>query len=243
MSRLTLLQPRAYVGDPHVMSDDRSRLSILFSMYEALVRRDQHGTYCPGLAESWTLEEDARTWTFKLRPNVKFHNGDTLEGDDVVETLERVRDPNMGGELGTSGVYASYLDGAVLKANDRLTVEIVMTEPMADLLDLIVDLPVAPRSVLSGLPNTAVGSGPYRLVEAGDDLVVMEAFDEYWDNRPNIDEMVWRGVPNEQDRISALLAREADIVSDVLPNSRQTITESAHAEVVTSQSTVYHLHL
>ena len=62
MKKLTVLQPRAYVGDPHVMSDDRSRLSIQFSMYESLVRRDLSGNYCPTLAESWTLETDARTW-------------------------------------------------------------------------------------------------------------------------------------------------------------------------------------
>ncbi len=238
MKRLTILQPRAYVGDPHVMSDDRSRLSIIFSVYESLVRREQGGTYMPALAESWTLDSDARTWTFKLRPDVSFHNGDKLESSDVSETLERVRDPCMGGELGTSGVYASYLDGAVFNALDKHTLEIVMAEPIADLLDLIVDLPIVPRSALAGLPETPIGSGPYRLVEASGDRVVMEANADYWGGVSNVPEIHWLGVSEEQHRVTRLLAGEADIVSDVLPKSRQTIQDSAQAAVPTSQSTV-----
>jgi peptide/nickel transport system substrate-binding protein len=235
---LTILQPRVLVGDPHVMSDDRSRLSILFSMYESLVRRDLSGNYCPTLAESWTLENDARTWTFRLRHGVRYHNGDSLDSGDVVETLERVCDPSMGGELGTSGVFASYLDGAVLKALDRHTVEITTTEPMADLLDLLVDLPIVPKSALGGLPEKAVGSGPYRLVEADNDLVVLEAFADYWDGRPNIDELHWRAVPDAGQRVTSLLANEADIVSDLSPESCQAIQDSAEAEVVSAQSSV-----
>lgn len=238
MQRHTILQPRAYVGDPHVMSDDRSRLSILFSMYESLVRRDLDGTYCPVLAEDWTIKEDACTWRFSLRPGVRYHNGDSLESDDVVETLERVRSPDMGGELGTSGVFASYLGGAALKAVDRHTVEIETAEPMADLLDLLVDLPIVPRSALGGLPERAVGSGPYRLAEASDGLVVMEAFSDYWAGRPGLTEVHWRGVPDASERVSILLDNEADIISDVPPEGVQTIQNSAQAEVSSAQSSV-----
>jgi peptide/nickel transport system substrate-binding protein len=235
---LTVLQPRVLVGDPHVMSDDRSRLSIIFSMYESLVHRESFGFYGPALAESWTLEDDARSWTFKLRPDVTFHNGDTLEGGDVVETLERVRDPGMGGELGTGGVYASYLGDAVIEALDRHTVRIKTAEPMADLLDLIVDLPIVPRSALGGLPEKAIGSGPYRLVKADESLVEMEAFAEYWGGCPEVAELSWRGVPDALERVSMLLAEEADIISDVPQESCQTIQNSTQAEVKSAQSSV-----
>ena len=238
MKRQTILQPRAYVGDPHVMSDDRSRLSILFSMYESLVRRDQSGLYGPALAEKWTLDEAARTWTFELRPEVRFHNGDTLDSGDVVETLERVRTPGMGGELGTQGVYTSYLGDADFDAINSRTVQIKTAEPMADLLDLLVDLPIVPRSALGGLPDKAIGSGPYRLVEADNDLVVMEAFEGYWAGRPEADEVHWRANPNAEQRVASLLANEADIVSDLSPESVPLIHDSAEAEVVSAQSSV-----
>ena len=226
------------MGDPHVMSDDRSRLGIIFSVYESLVRRDRSGAYEPALAENWTLDEDARTWTFGLRSDVLFHSGDRLESGDVVETLDRVRSPGMGGELGTRGVYGSYLDGAKITALDERTVEIVMAEPMADLLDLIVDLPIVPRSALAGLPGKAIGSGPYRLVEAGGDVVVLEVFDGHWGGRRNVGELHWRAVPDAEQRVALLLADEADIVSDVRPESRDKIESSAQADVVMAQSTV-----
>jgi peptide/nickel transport system substrate-binding protein len=236
--KLTILQPRVLVGDPHVMSDDRSRLSIMFSMYESLVRRDLDGAYFPALAEGWSIADDARTWTFRLRDGMRYHNGDRLESGDVVATLERVCDPSMGGELGTSGVFASYLDGAVLKALDKHTVGIKTSEPMADLLDLLVDLPIVPPNALGGLPEKAIGSGPYRLVEADNDQVVMEAFGDYWAGRPKVAEVFWRGVPNALERVSMLLADEADIISDVPPESAQTIKNSAQADVVSAQSSV-----
>jgi peptide/nickel transport system substrate-binding protein len=207
-------------------------------MYESLVRRDQRGIYNPALAESWTVDDDARSWTFKLRSDVAFHNGDKLQGGDVVATLERVRDPGMGGELGTQGVYQSYLEGAVLEALDRHTVRIVTAEPMADLLDLLVDMPIVPQDALSGLPDKPIGSGPYRLVEAADDLVVMEAFASYWAGPPPTAELHWRSVPNAQDRAAALLAGEADLAADITPESGQAIQAAEQARVVTSPSSV-----
>jgi ABC-type transport system substrate-binding protein len=135
-------------------------------------------------------------------------------------------------------VYSSYLDGAELRALDRYTVEIKTAEPMADLLDLIVDLPIVPQGALAGLPDKAIGSGPYRLVEASDDLVVVEAYADHWGGRPNMDELLWRGVPDPQQRVAELLAEKADIVSDLLPENCRPIHDSAEAEVVSAQSTV-----
>ncbi|RMF87390.1 MAG: peptide ABC transporter substrate-binding protein, partial [Nitrospinota bacterium] len=172
---LTVFQPHVRFGDPHVCSDDRHRLSLHHALYESLVCRDRQGTYRPALAQSWTLQEDARTWTFSLRTPLPFHNGDSLQAQDVIASLERARDPALGGELGTQGVYQSYLEGARFTALDAHTVRIVTAEPMADLLDLLVDIPVVPERVLADLPERPVGSGPYHLVEASDTRVVMDA--------------------------------------------------------------------
>jgi len=85
--KLTVLQSQVRLGDPHVSSDDKNSLSIIFSMYESLVSRDGSGGHRPALAESWTLEDDACAWTFTLRTPVYFHNGSTLEAQDVVAEL------------------------------------------------------------------------------------------------------------------------------------------------------------
>lgn len=123
--KLTVLQPHIQLGDPHEWTDARNRLSIRFAIYESLVRYGEQGLYRPALAQSWTLENDARTWTFNLRTGVSFHNGDTLKAQDVVATLERARDPEMAGELGTKGLCQSYLEGATIEAVSEHTVRLI----------------------------------------------------------------------------------------------------------------------
>ena len=87
---LTVVQSSVSIGDPHIASDSSNRLSILFSIYEALVGLDQAGNVQPVLAERWEVDPDARSWTFFLRQDVRFHNGEVLTASDVVATLGRV---------------------------------------------------------------------------------------------------------------------------------------------------------
>ena len=92
---LTVVQSSVSIGDPHIASDSSNRLSILFSIYEALVGLDQAGNVQPVLAERWEVDPDARSWTFFLRQDVRFHNGEVLTASDVVATLGRVLDPGV----------------------------------------------------------------------------------------------------------------------------------------------------
>ena len=101
VEKITVMQSSVSFGDPHICSDSANRLSIIFTVYEALVKLDDEGNFGPSLAESWSVTEDARTWTFHLRSGVKFHNGDILGAEDVVATLGRVLDPAIGGAFGT----------------------------------------------------------------------------------------------------------------------------------------------
>jgi len=236
--KLTVVQSQVRLGDPHVSSDDKNSLSIIFAMYEALVCRDGSGGYLPALAESWTLEDDACTWVFNLRNPVTFHNGDTLEAQDVVANLDRVCDPARGGELGSQGVYRSYLEGAVIETVNDRAVRIVTAKPFADLLDLLVKFPIVPRRAFTGLLGTPVGSGPYRFVKARGDLIVMEAFAEYRGGRPPVGEVYWRAEPDAARRVETLLSGEADLIADVTPEGVRKIEASGRAAVFTFDSSV-----
>ena len=238
ITKLTILQTQVSIADPHIAGDNKDRLSILSAMVEALVRRDDQGTFVPALAESWTLADDACTWTFKLRPNVAYHNGDTLQANDVVDSIKRACDPTLGGELGTEGLYYSYLKDMTLQALDWETVQMTTATPMADLLDLVVDMPIIPQTALAKLPEQPIGSGPYRLIEARPDQVVMAAFDHYWGETPAIDQLVWRAEPDSERRVAQLLAGEADLVSQVSLADQQTINETTAAELVFAPSSV-----
>ena len=214
-SVLTVLQSSVSIGDPHIASDSGNRLSILFSIYEALVRLDEDGDVQPSLAERWEVGEDARSWTFFLRPGVVFHNGDALKASDVVSTLARVLDPAIGGAFGTQGVYISYLGTADISAIDDSTVRIVTADPMADLLDLLVAMPIGPAGELHKLPGGYVGSGPYRIIEQSETRVVLAAHDEYWGKTPEYREIIWIAEGDSGRRVEAVLNGDADIAAGI----------------------------
>jgi peptide/nickel transport system substrate-binding protein len=213
--RLAIVQPHLRLGDPHVCSDDRSRLSLLHALYEPLVRRGAAGRFDPALAEAWDVDAEARRWSFTLRPGVRCHDGGPLHAHDAVASLARVRDDPPEGELGTSGVYAGYLRGCELRAQGDLRFEITTPVPMADLLDVLVELFVVPARHLARAASTPCGSGPFRLVEAGDAEIVMESHAAAWDGDPWLQQVRWLAEPDGDARVRRLREGGADLASDV----------------------------
>ena len=232
MDQLTILQSAVQLGDPHTVSDSADRNSLIAAVYDTLVGRSQRGSYVPCLAESWSVEGDAMTWVFDLRRGVHFHNGDTLTAGDVVATLGRALDPAIGGAFGTQGVMASYLGDAVIEAEGKYEVKMVVAEPMADLLDLLVSIPIAPEGALKDLPSSYVGSGPFRVSEAGEDLVVMEAFPEYWGGQIPARQLHWRAMVGPQERASALIDGRGDLASGLGPGEVKAVEASGSATAV-----------
>jgi peptide/nickel transport system substrate-binding protein len=227
--KVTVFQSSVSLGDPHIVSDSVNRLSIIFSVYEALVKQDNEGIYQPSLAESWVVGEDARTWTFNLRSGVKFHNGESLSAKDVVATLGRVLDPKIGGAFGTQGVYISYIGTAEISALDDLKVQIVTEEPMADLLDLVVAMPISPESELDKLPHEYVGSGPYKTAEQNETRTILEAHDEYWGKAPAYREIHWIAERDSEKRVDALLRGDADVASGIGVKGKERIAKNGGA--------------
>jgi peptide/nickel transport system substrate-binding protein len=226
---LRILQPSAVLLDPHVWTDDKDRLSIRYAIYEALVSYDKEGSYQPALAEVWNLADDAQTWSFRIRSGVRFHNGDELNAHAVVAALDRARGPGVAGELGTSGLYRSYLGNATVQAVDDLTIRIVTVEPMADLLDLLIEIPI-----ISGAPVS--GTGPYRVVDATADGVLLEAHDRYWGNVPSAGRVWWKAEPDEQRRVEALLAGQADLVANLSSAGVSAVSAASQCDVISRES-------
>lgn len=209
---VTVLQPSASVADPHAWTDARDSLNIRAAVYEPLVRPDWGGGHTAALAESWTTE-DARSWTFALRRDVRFHDGRPMRADDVVAALDRARDPSMTGALGTGALYRTYLgDAAITRLSDD-RIGIVTPRPMADLLDVLAEIPVAceTHSNASGL----CGTGPYRVVEIGTGLVVMESVKDYSTGTARFGRVAWHAAGCEQSRLEGLLAGKATVATDL----------------------------
>jgi peptide/nickel transport system substrate-binding protein len=144
----------------------------------------------------------------------------------------------MGGELGTQGLFQRYLGGASITATDSHQVEIITSEPMADLLDLLVEIPILPRGVLADSVDRPVGSGPYRLVDVNPDSVVVQAFDGYWGRRPMIGRIHWVAQPAASKRVAAVLAGEADVAASLPSEDAATIRSADGVRLITSDSSV-----
>lgn len=228
---ITVMPSSVAIGDPHICSDSSNRLSLIFNIYEALVKRDHEGNFEPSLAESWDVEEDGLTWTFQLRSGVTFHNGDLLNAEDVAATLGRVLDPAIGGAFGTQGVYNSYLGNAGISAADPLTVRITTEEPMADLLDLLVAMPISPKSELENLPHKYVGSGPYKISERTSTKITLKAFDGYWGKTPAHKKIRWIAETDSEKRVDALINGRADIVSGITHEDAERLQKDKAAAV------------
>jgi peptide/nickel transport system substrate-binding protein len=208
---LRVVQPHVTLGDPHVCSDDRHRLGLLHALYDPLVRRAAGGVHRPALARRWDVDRGAQRWRFDLDPEARCSDGGPMSADDVVASLVRVRDDAPAGELGTSGVYAGYLQGARIAADGIYRVEIDLPDPNADLLDVLVELFVVPERHLADAATTPPGSGPWRVVERGGEAVVMET----WSNAAAPTRASWWAEPDARVRRDAVRAGDADIASDV----------------------------
>jgi peptide/nickel transport system substrate-binding protein len=207
-AQVRVVQPHVTLGDPHVCSDDLHRLSLLHAVYEPLVRRRAGGHFGPGLATRWEADDDARCWTFTLRDGARWHDGSPVLAEDVVASLTRIRDDAPAGELGTSGVYASYLRGSTVRACAPDRVELRLPVAMADVLDILGELFVLPAAQLgAAVPD---GSGPYRLAAHGSDMVVHERVSGGGPPR-----VAWTAVPLASERVLAVREGRADIASAI----------------------------
>lgn len=214
-SGVTVVQGTVKPGDPHICSDSSDRLSVIFSVYESLVRAAGPGLYHPALAGGWSVSDDACSWRFKLREGVRFHNGDRLKADDVVATLVRVVDPSIGGAFGTQGVYANYIGDAEIVADGEKYVNVSLGEPMADLLDLLVAMPIGPESELDQLPHEYCGSGPYKIEKMTESETVLSGFNRYWGGEPTYESLEWLSNRRKEERVEYLINGEADLASRI----------------------------
>ncbi|MCW4012788.1 MAG: ABC transporter substrate-binding protein [Candidatus Bathyarchaeota archaeon] len=213
LDHLRVAQSSIDIGDPHICSDSLNRNSIIDAIYEPLIQRSKPGYFVPALARTWSLEPDGLTWLFRIRDHVQFHNGDRLTARDVVASMNRIIDPSIGGAFGTQGVYASYIGDAEFSAPRPDIFKIKTREPMADLLDLLSEMPIAPENELDKLPREYTGTGPYFVSSKRRGELVLERYRGHWGKTGVADEVSFIEVPDSKTRSEMVLDRDVNIGS------------------------------
>ncbi len=210
--------------DPHERNEFVT-FGVLSNVYEGLTALSPALRVEPALAESWHSLDD-RTWRFRLRHGVVFHDGSPLTAADVVFSLQRAR------SLPASEFksYLAAMESARAVAPDE--VEIVTQRANAVLLARLAFVLIVPRD--SPIPISApVGTGPYRLLGSGPGLPWhLAAFDRHWSGSP-WERSVELDVIRDPDRTHALLDGRTDLLLEIAPGQVEAI-RAAGLRVVSS---------
>lgn len=202
--------------DPQFVTDIPT-FRVVRAIYEPLTQQDESGKIVPALATSWSLSDDKRTWTFKLRQGVKFHDGTPFNAAAVKFTFDRLLDPATG-----SPRRSTLIAVKETKVVDDYTVEVVTKEPYAPLLaqlsayNVSILSPTQAAKVGADLRKAPAGTGPFRLKawQPGEKVELVRN-DEYWGGRPHLNGVEIRAVPEDSARVLQLLSGQADAMVGV----------------------------
>lgn len=195
------------------------------SIYDNLTRLGWDGDPEPNLALSWE-NTSPTTWVFKLRPNVRYHNGKPFTAQDVVDILALIKTPDMARYL----IPAELRGVAGGRVIDDLTVEIETAEPDAILPNRLAPLmiidPTHWKTVgVDEYTIAPVGTGPYRLTGwgAGNKVAYMEANPDSWRAPKQITKVEYRLVPDKTSRIQGIISGQLDIVTGLHVDDAETL--------------------
>ena len=194
--------------DPAETPAQITPFGILYALHDALVRPLPGARMGLALAESWNESPDGLTYEFKLRPDVKFHNGDPCTTEDVQFSFERYK-----------GVGAQELRSKVkrLEIVDARTIRFHLHEPWPDFMTFYGTTATAagivvPKKYLEqvgddGFKKHPIGLGPYKFVSHTPGIeLVLDANTSYWRKVPNIQRLVMKGIPEGATRLAMLEA-------------------------------------
>jgi peptide/nickel transport system substrate-binding protein len=217
------------------------------AMYDSLVGFDtKKGGLGPGVAERWELSEDGLTWTFHLRPDQKFHNGDKLTAEDVKFSLERQMSPES--LSSAKATLKRIIKDKDIEVADELTVKIHTNEPQIG-LPAMLSRAVAPEGAImpkkyiekvgeEEFRKKPIGSGPWKFVRSvpGDRIEFVAVDYPHWRGTPHFKNLQILLVPEESTRVSMVRTGEAAIAS-IGPETMRSASRSG-LEVVSVPATM-----
>ena len=194
--------------DPHKAVAAGTK-EVLFNVFEGLVKPDSEGNLNDAVAESHTISEDGKVYTFTLRDGVKFHDGTTVTAEDVKYSIDRCADTSNGDPL-----VSAFLAIDSVNILDEKTVEIVLKDGNTDFLPYLTAaiIPAANEDPESN----PIGTGPYKYVSRSpQENVILEKFDEYWGAPANIDTVKLQVIANADTIVTSLNGGSVDMFARI----------------------------
>jgi peptide/nickel transport system substrate-binding protein len=225
----TLVNPVIAISDA-----DKDLTSLVYS---GLMRKNSDGTFIPDLAESFTISPDGTSYTFVIKKDAKFHNGTKITANDVVFTIEKIKDPLI------KSPRKNSWDGINISKTDEYTVVFTLAKPYISFLDnttigilsseLWKNVNINEFN-LSPLNTKAIGSGPYKIksVSKNNDGIPeeykLERFKNFSLGKPLIKNINIISYSNEKELIKALSNNSIDQAGGISPENANTFKKNKY---------------
>ncbi|MGY0693574.1 ABC transporter substrate-binding protein [Virgibacillus sp. FSP13] len=228
--------------DPSKVTDGES-IYVTNQIYDTLVRYEEESTEVrPALASEWNVSDDGLTWTFQLRDDVKFHDGNDFSAEDVVFNFER---------WATSAefIYYGYMFGASeddlggiiekVEATGDYEVTITLSEPNAPFLQTLamppfgIASPEAVEEYGEDYFKNPVGTGPFVFDEwVPDDSITVTKNEDYFGEVANVDKVIFRTIPDNGARFMELQSGSIDMMTGLNPQDIQTTEDDENLQII-----------
>jgi peptide/nickel transport system substrate-binding protein len=182
-------------------------------LFRGLMRFDEENKPALDIAESYQVSTDELTYSFKLREDIKFHDGTRLTADDVIFTIESILD-----DSNASFLKSDFTAVESMKKQDDFNLEIRLKYPFAPFMDKMT-VPILPHHLLEGtdIRNNEynvhpVGTGPYKFDQwnHGNNLTLV-ANEDFHGTKPSIEKVIFKFIPDSNNRALQLKSGEVDI--------------------------------
>lgn len=192
-------------------------------LFNGLTAHDKYNNIIPALAKSWDYDEATLTYTFHLRDDVKWHDGEPFTAEDVKFTYDTINNPDNGSEIATN-----YEDITNIEIVDDYTVKITLKNKNVAMLDYL-SVGIIPKHILEGqdimtsdFNRHPIGTGPYKFAnwDEGQGITLLKN-EEYFRKSPNIDKIIFKIVNDTKARVMQLKSRELDL-AQVTPKDIET---------------------
>jgi len=224
--------------DPRISTDVASaRVQQL--VFNSLIKKNQRSELVPDLAESWDIIDNT-AYRFKLRKNVIFHDGTDFNAQDVKATFDAVLSDTL-----ASPKKSAYDKLASITVVDDYTIIFKTTEPFAPFLINMVLGIMPEEEAMKHNPDEIikpVGTGPFKVIEQiGDEKILLEANADYFLEKPLLDRIEFKVVPDDAIRLMELEKGSVDFIENNIPaDSVPRLRENPDLKVMTAPGTSYY---
>lgn len=227
------------VGLDPMISSAYSTALITEHVYGSLMQYDKElNETTPDLAESVEVSEDRLTYVFKLRPNVKWHDGKPFTSEDVKFSMERQKDP----ATGSPNAYM-YANVESVTAVDPLTVEVKFSSVTGPFLAFMASpwASMVPKHVVEekgDLQTTMVGTGPFKFVsyEPGKSVKMVKNPDYYVEGQPLVDELEIVFISDNTSRLNAVITKQVDLVQELAKKDYRQLSSMPGVKAIALES-------